>query len=298
MTPVPNKWVLAYWLPMVLPSAAVIAVKEVNNFHFSPLISGVEKKKSSVSLAPLPHLKSLSYITYSVHPVSCETASKTTKKIPKNSKQIFLFKVIAINCNTPVGVIFIKPMYSSWKINNKNSLQFRHYRCLNVAYGCISVLFQFHFQLWKCKIVRRTQIRRVRGMVKSFAWATRCSPCSAVNPCGTNRVYSSHFFKSSDICGERRFLVSHTLHHHPTTSTVVVLQNSCHPSNVISCFYCSGPSTPLCVVFNQLLSGCKQAIQSKYRVTKRFNKHFPFFAAMNPTSQQNFIVKCLKFFPW
>ncbi len=57
---------------------------------------------------------------------------------------------------------------------------------------------QLHFQLRKCKIVGRTQIRRVRGIVKSFTQTTHCSHCSTVNACGTNRAHSFHFVNSSD----------------------------------------------------------------------------------------------------
>ncbi len=92
-------------------------------------------------------------------PISFETV---LWKPPKNSKQIFLFKIIAINCSILVDAIF-QPMHCSRKISNRNSLQFRHYRCLNVTYGCISVPLQLHFQLQKCEIVEQTHIRRVRG---------------------------------------------------------------------------------------------------------------------------------------
>ncbi len=126
-----------------------------------------------------------------------DCASKTTKKISKNSKQIFLFNVSASNCNTLIGAIF-QLMHCSQKISNKNSLQFYHYICLNVAYGCIAVPLQLHFLLWKRKIVGWTQIRKVPGMVKYFAWTVCCSRCSAVNACGTNRAHSFRFFKSSD----------------------------------------------------------------------------------------------------
>ncbi len=112
---------------------------------------------------------------YTVRPISFwDYASKTTKKIPKNSKYISLFKVIAINCNTLVGMIF-QPMHCSQKISNRNSLQFRCYRCLNVAYGCISFPLQLHFQLRKRKIVGQTQIRRVWG------WLCPYSPLSSCN---------------------------------------------------------------------------------------------------------------------
>ncbi len=113
----------------------------------------------------------------------------------KNSKQIFLFKVIVINCNTLVGAIF-QPMHCSQKISNGNNLQFCRYRCLNVAYGCILIPLQLHFQLQKC--VGWNQIRRVWWIVKPFAWTTHCFHCSAINTCGTNRVHSFRFFKSSD----------------------------------------------------------------------------------------------------
>ncbi len=133
-----------------------------------------------------------------MHPLSFETVLwKPPKKISKNSKQFFLFKVIAINCNSLVGVMF-QPMHCSQKISNKNSLRFRRYRCLNVVNGCISVPLQLYFQLWKCEIVGWTQSRRVRGKVKSFAWTTWCSRCSTINAWGTYRTHSFLFFKLSD----------------------------------------------------------------------------------------------------
>ncbi len=136
---------------------------------------------------------------------------------------------------------------------------------------------QLHFQLQKRKIVERTQIRRGRGMVKSFAWTTRCSRCSAVNTCGTNRAHSFCFFKSSDrMQWTMVFGIPYSL------LTSVVLQNSYHPSNVFISFRCSWHSAPLCV-FNRQLTRCKSAMPLKYysarhwRVTKRFYKHFPYF---------------------
>ncbi len=115
-----------------------------------------------------PYFRTSFTYLYSAFHKFRDCASKTTKKISKNSKQIFLFKVIAINCNTPVGATF-QLVHCSQKISNRNSLQFHCYRCLNVAYGCILVPLQLHFQLQKRKIIRRNQIRRVWGMVKSFA---------------------------------------------------------------------------------------------------------------------------------
>ncbi len=65
-------------------------------------------------------------------PISFETVlRKPLKTIPKNSKQIFLFKVISID--TLVGAIF-QPMHCSQKISNRNSLQFRRYRNFECRY--------------------------------------------------------------------------------------------------------------------------------------------------------------------
>ncbi len=241
-----------------------------------------------------------------VHSVShkfWDCALKTTKKILKNSKQIFLFKVIVINCNTLVGAIF-QPMHCSQKIGNRNSLQFRRYRRLNVAYGCILVPLQLHFQLQQCKIVLRNQIRRVRWIVKPFAWTTRCSHCSAINTCGTNRVHSFRFFKSSDRIWRTMVFSTRTLLYYPTTSTVVVFQNSCHPSDVFIHFHYPFPSAPLCV-FNRLFTRRKLAVPLKYLTRdtdespNAFTNIFHIFAAVNLALLQNFIAACCsKFFPW
>ncbi len=72
-------------------------------------------------------------------------------------------------------------MHRSRKISNRNSIQFCRYRCLKVAYGCILVSLQLHFQLQKCKIIEQTRIRRVCRMVKSFVSTTPCSHCCAIN---------------------------------------------------------------------------------------------------------------------
>ncbi len=98
-----------------------------------------------------------------MRPISSKTVlRKPQKKIPKHSKQIFLFKVIAINCKTQVGAIFLQ-MHCSQKISKRNGLPFHRCRCLNVAYGCISVPRQLHFQLQKRQVVGQTQIKRVWG---------------------------------------------------------------------------------------------------------------------------------------
>ncbi len=83
------------------------------------------------------------------------------------------------------------------------------------------------------------------------------------------------------------FQYPRTLCYRPITSTAVILQNSCHPSNVFIRFYCFQPSAPLCI-FNQLLTHHKLAVPSKYcstwhgPVTKRFYKHFPHFCSHKP----------------
>ncbi len=157
-------------------------------------------------------------LMYTVRPISFETVfRKPQKKNPKNSKQILLFEIISINCNVLVGAIF-QSMHCLQKISNRNSLQFRCYRCSNVTYGCISVPLHLHFQLRKCKIVGRIQIRRVQRMVKSYAWTTRCSCFFAVNACGPNHVHSFHFFQII----RQNAVNDRTLQCHPTTSTVVV----------------------------------------------------------------------------
>ncbi len=122
-------------------------------------IPGTVKKKkvkwnaTSADSKPV-HLRTT---IYTVRPISFETVLwKPPKKILKNSKQIFLFKVIVINCNTLVGAIF-QLMHRSQKISNGNSLQFRHCRYLNVAYGCI----QLHFQIFNFRNAK------VSGGIKS-----------------------------------------------------------------------------------------------------------------------------------
>ncbi len=89
--------------------------------------------------------------------------------MPKSSKQIFLFKVIAINFNTLVGAIF-QLMHCSQKISNRNSLQFCSYRSL------------FECRLWLHIVTPSTPFltsemqnsqvdsnQESMGMVKSFA---------------------------------------------------------------------------------------------------------------------------------
>ncbi len=193
-------------------------------------------------------------------------------------------------------------MHCSRKISNRNSLQFCRYRCLNVAYVCILVPLQLHFKLRICKIVGPTQIRRLWGIVKSFAWTMLCSRCSAVNACGTNRAHSFCFSMSSDRFSELWFLVSHTLCYHPTTSTAVVFQNSYLQSIIFVRFCCSQPSVPLCI-FNLFFTRHRLTMPSKYcstrhrRVTKCFYKDFQHFHSVNLALQQNFIVaRCLKLF--
>ncbi len=88
-------------------------------------------------------------------------------------------------------------------------------------------------------------------------------------------VFSNHHTE----CGERWFWYPRTLLYHPTTSTMAVLQNSCHLSNIFVHFRCSHPFAQLCV-FNRLLTGCKPAMPSKYHITRHgrvikcFYKHF------------------------
>ncbi len=146
------------------------------------------------------------YLYLHIHSTSCKFWDSASKTIKKSSK-IFLFKVIVINCNILVSAIF-QPMHCSRKISNRNSLQFCCYRCLNVTYGYILVPLQLHFQLQKRKIVGRTQIRRVRAVVKSFVGTMCCSHCSlsthAVQIVHTVFVFSNH----QSECGERWFFVS------------------------------------------------------------------------------------------
>ncbi len=230
-----------------------------------------------------------------------DCASKTTKK---NSKQIFLFKVIAINCNTLIGTIF-QPMNCSQIIIDGNSLQFRRYRCLNVAYGCISVPLQLYFQIRKRKIVERAQIRRVRGML-SLLHEQHAVPIVLLSIHATQIMHTVFVFSNYQTeCRERWFLVSRTLRYHPTTSATVFPQNSRHLSDVFVHFRSSQPSAPLCV-FNLLLTRCKLAMPSKYcstrhrRVTKRFYKHFPHFRSHKSHFTTKFYCGTLFqiFFPW
>ncbi len=129
-------------------------------------------------------------------------------------------------------------MHRSQKISNGNSLQFRRHRCSNVAYGCILGPLQLHFQFRKRKIVGWTQIRRVWGMVKSFAWTTLCSRCFAVNACGRNCTHSFHFFQIiTQNAVNDGFWYTCTHRYHPSTSTVVVLLNSCQMSDIFIHFF-------------------------------------------------------------
>ncbi len=185
-------------------------------------------------------------------------------------------------------------MHHSWKISNRNSLHFHRYRCLNVAYGCISIPLQLHFQLRKRKIFMRTQIRRVRGMVKSFAWTTRCSHCSAVNAFGTNRTHSFHFFKSSDrmqwtmVFGILYSLLLFYNWHGGRPSEQL------HQSVVFVHFHCSG--FPLHSVSSTNFSPAANWACHRNTVAhdtdespNTFTSISHIFAAVNPALQQNFI---------
>ncbi len=120
------------------------------------------------------------------------------------------------------------------------------------------------------------------GIVKSFVWTTRCSRCSAVNKCDTNRAHSFHFFKSSNRMRWTMVLGIPFSPYHPTASTVVIFQNSYNLIDVFVHFCCSRSSAPLCV-FNRFLTCRTPAMPLKYhgtwhrQVTKRFYKHFPHF---------------------
>ncbi len=242
--------------------------------------SGWERSLFNLIVLYTINVSRLQHYLHSASHKFLDCASKTTKKISKNSKHIFLFKVIAINCNTLVGVVFQR-MHCSWKISNRNSLQFYRYRCLNVAYGCISVPLQFHFQFQKHKIVRRTQISRVWGWL-SLLYEQRAVPVVLLSTNAAQIVHSFHFFKSSDRMRWTMVFGIPYSPYHPIASTVVVLQNSYHLSDVFVHFCCYRPSALLCI-FNRLLTCRKPPMPSKYhgtrhgRVTKHFYKHFPHF---------------------
>ncbi len=137
-----------------------------------------------------------------MRPISFETVlQKPPKKIPKNSKHFFKFKVIAINCSTLVGAIF-QLMHGSQKISNRNSLQFHCYRYLNVTYSCLSVPLQLHFQLRKRKIVGWTQIRRVRGQL-SFLCEWLSVPVVFLSMHAAQIVHTVFIFSNHQIeCSE------------------------------------------------------------------------------------------------
>ncbi len=196
-------------------------------------------------------------------------------------------------------------MNCSQKISNKNSLQFCRYWCLNVAYGCILVPFQPYFQLLKRKIVGRTQIRRLWGIVKCFTWTTRCSRCSAVNACGTNSAHSFRFFKSSNRM--QRTMVSGV----PVLSTIVLqlARRSSFKTAAIRAMFSfvfvvpilpfhsassidSWPATNFLCHQNTIARNTDESPNT-------FTNISHVFAAVNPTLHQNFIAAhSSNFFPW
>ncbi len=98
-------------------------------------------------------------------------------------------------------------------------------------------------------------------------------------------------------CGERWFLVFHTLHYYPTTSTAVILQNSCHPSDVFVHFCCCrrSSSVDFSPATNQLCHRNTIAHNTD-ESPNAFTNISHVFAAVNPTLQQNFIAARSKFF--
>ncbi len=149
-------------------------------------------------------------------------------------------------------------------------------------------------------MVVRTQLRRIRGMVKSFARTTRCSLCSVVI---TNPTQFLFFQIIRQNVANDGFWYTHTLWYLPTANMVVVLQNSWHPSDVFIV-----PSLPLCSassIDSSPVANRKPAMAWEYRsmrhgrATKRFYKHFPPFHSRKSRLQQNFMAaRCSKFFPW
>ncbi len=154
--------------------------------------------------------------------------------------------------------------------------------------------------------ISKTQNSRVDSnqestwMVKSSAWTTHCSHCSAVNACGTNHAQNFVFSNHRTECGERWFSVSRTLRYHPITSTAVVLQNSYHPSGDVFVV----PSLPLLFASSIDSSPTANRLCHQNTVTRdtgespnTFTNISHIFAAVNPTLQQNFITaRCSKFF--
>ncbi len=158
-------------------------------------------------------------------------------------------------------------MHCSQKISKRNSLPFCRCRCLNVAYGCISVPLQLHFQLQKRQVVGQTQIKRVWGWLS--IWHEQCAvPIVLLSTHAAQIMHTVFLFSNHQIeCGEWWFLVSCTLHYHPTISTVVILQNSCHPSDASSIDF-SSAANRLSLKYYSMQHG---------RVTKHSYKHLPHF---------------------
>ncbi len=111
-------------------------------------------------------------------------------------------------------------------------------------------------------------------------------------------VFSNH----QTECGERWFSVFHTLHYHSTTSAAVILQNSCHPSNVFVRFTCS--SLPLCSASSIDSSSAANRLYHRNTVVhgtdkspNTFTNISHIFIAVNSALWQNFIAAhCSKCF--
>ncbi len=98
-------------------------------------------------------------------------------------------------------------------------------------------------------------------------------------------------------CGEQWFLVYHTFHYHLTTSTAVVLQNSCHPNDVFVV-----PSPPLHSASSIIISLAANRLCHRNTIARGTDKSpnafiniSHVFAALNPALQQNFnAARCSK----
>ncbi len=142
------------------------------------------------------------------------------------------------------------------------------------------------------------------GMVKSFAWTTRCSHCSAVNTCGTNCAHSFRFFKLSDrMWWTMVFGI-------PILSAIILqlawwsFYKTAAPWAIFS-FVFVVPSLPLHSMSSVDFSSVANWLCHWNTIScdtdespNAFTNILNIFTAINLTLQQNFIVtRCSKFFP-
>ncbi len=194
-------------------------------------------------------------------------------------------------------------MHCLRKISNRNSLQFCHYWCLNVAYVCYWSLFISIFNFGNAKQSGRLKSGEYCGWLSLL----REQHTVLIVLLSTHTTQIAHkvfiFSNHQTECDKRWFLVSSTLRYHPTTSTAVIFQNSCRLSSVFIFFFflfpafCFSQSSSDSSTTTNWLCHRNTIARDTDESPNAFTNISHIFAAVNPALQQNFIAAhCSKFF--